>query len=529
MEVREKKVFSSFVKSFYNTIFICIITEIIGRYVSIYTVTVVGTATNSIIDRNFNYLKDNLVLLIVLLVISSILVPMFSFIYCKLYVKAGIRFDTSSYSKFLRQKRTLLDKYDAGEMVYRIVGDAIDYRGGLLNLVGDGAVVLFVIFQSFYVMSKLHMRFAVICLILSTLPILLVKCFDNKLKNLYTAEQETLSKIANSEKVVIENFDFIKTHILNNKVLKMFKEQYGQYYKIYKRKTIITTIIDNFKEFFFIACEILIYIIGSYYIASHQLTVGDGVKFFGLSIILKDNAKLLSKVLVNYFRFKASSKRYIEWTENEEVFESKQLDNMFPITCDNVNFKYNDIKAIDNLSFSINEGDHVVVEGKNGSGKSTLLKLLTGLYLDYEGHIYVNNCELKNLDINWLRENINVVNQNPFIFNSTVFDNIKYCCLSSMGEEIDEVLVSLGLYDIKDKVAGEDGEYLSGGQKQKISLARALVKDSEITILDEPDNALDMFSKEKIIDILSQSEKTIIVISHNSEWKSRFSNKIISL
>lgn len=529
MELREKKVFSSFLKRFYSTILICIITEIIGKYVSIYTVTVIGTATNSIIDRNFGYLKNNLVFLLVLLIISSILVPMFSFMYCKLYVKAGVRFDTSSYSKFLKQKRSLLDKYDSGEMVYRVVGDAIDYRAGLLNLVGDGAVVVFVILQSFYVMSNIHMKFAFTCLILSTVPILLVKCFDSKYKNVYTSEQEALSKISNSERAVIENFDFIKTHILNNKILKMFRNQYKQYYKVYKRKTIITVLIDNFKEFFFIVCEILIYIIGSYYIASHELTVGDGVKFFGLSIILKDNAKLLSNVLVNYFRFKGSSKRYIEWTENEETFENKQLDDIFPLTCENISFKYEDSNAIDKLSLSINKGDHIVIEGKNGSGKSTLLKLLTGLYLNYEGNIYINNCELRKLDINWLRDKITVVNQNPFIFNSTVFENIKYCCPSNSDSEIDEILKLLDLYDIMDKPAGDNGECLSGGQKQKISLARALVKDSEITILDEPDNALDAYSKDRMIEILSQSEKTIIVISHNSEWKSRFSNRIISL
>lgn len=529
MEIRERKNFLDFIKGFYVTILIYIFAEIIGKYISIYIATVVGNATNSIINKNYNYIMDNVALLVILFIISSLVMPMISFMSSKLYVNVGVKFDISSYGKFLKQKRSLLDKYEAGELVYRIPEDQVGYVGGLLTVIGDGAVVLFVIFQCFYVMGKIHMSFAIICLSLSTLPILLIKCFDTKLKNLYSIEQEALSKISNCERNVIENFAFIKTHILNNKVLNMFKEVYSYYYKIYKKKLIITNAIDSFKELFFIVCEISIYIIGSYYIAAKQLTIGDSIKFFVLFFMLKENAKLLSTVLINYSRFKASSKRYLEWTGNEEEFGTKTLDSIYPIAFQNVSFKYDDIDIINNLSFHINEGDHVVIEGKNGSGKSTLLKLLTGIYSNYEGNIYINNCELKTLNIHWLREQINVVSQNSFLFNLSVFDNIKYCCPQSSDKEIEDVLKCLDIYDLKDKIAGEDGEYLSGGQKQKIALARTLVSKSPVTVLDEPDNALDSKTKDYILNVLSKSKNTIIVISHNEKWKNVFSNKEISL
>lgn len=184
---------------------------------------------------------------------------------------------------------------------------------------------------------------------------------------------------------------------------------------------------------------------------------------------------------------------------------------------------------IENFTYKINKGDKVLIEGKNGSGKSTLIKLLTGLYSEYTGDIYVNDINIRDIDINEFRSRISVVTQNPFLLNLSVIDNIKTCCRVDKGDNIEDVLKELDLYSIKDKIVGENGEHLSGGQRQKVALARALVAKSDLIILDEPDNALDKNAQDYIMNKFLHKESIIMVISHNNKWNEEFKNKSIIL
>lgn len=529
MNLKEKSSIFEFVKKFYSTIVIYIIAQSIGKYISIYMVNVVGNVTNALIDRNFIYLKSNISEFLILLLIVSFVVPAILFLSSKGYDKLIMNFSILSYSKFLKQKRGILDQYDEGEIIYRIPEDEVSYTGGIYTLLGDGSIVIFVIIQSFYIMSTIHIKFAVICMILSTIPILLVKYFDKKIEDLYSKEQDSLSKISNMERSIIENFSFVKSHSLNNKVISSIGKQYDSYYDVYKNQTFIIKALENFKDVFSIVCEVLIYVIGSYYVSSNQLNIGNVVKFFGLSIILKDNAKLFSKVLANYFRLKAATTRYVEWTGNEENFGDKQLKEINSVSFEKLSFKYEDKSVIENFTYKINKGDKVLIEGKNGSGKSTLIKLLTGLYSEYTGDIYVNDINIRDIDINEFRSRISVVTQNPFLLNLSVIDNIKTCCRVDKGDNIEDVLKELDLYSIKDKIVGENGEHLSGGQRQKVALARALVAKSDLIILDEPDNALDKNAQDYIMNKFLHKESIIMVISHNNKWNEEFKDKSIIL
>lgn len=529
MNVKEKSSIFEFVKKFYSTIVIYIVAQSISKSISIYMVNIVGDVTNALIERNFIYLKSNISGFFILLLIVSFVVPAILFLSSKGYDKLIKDFSILSYKKFLKQKRGILDKYDIGELIYRIPEDEVSYAAGIFTLMGDGIIVIFVISLSFYIMSTIHIKFAIICLILSTIPILVVKYFDKKIEGLYNMEQDSLSKIANMERSVIENFSFVKSHSLNNKIISSIKKQYDNYYGTYKNQTVIIKALENFKYIFSIVCEVLIYIIGSYYISSNQLNIGNAVKFFGISMLLKSNAELFSKVLLNYFRLKAAATRYVEWTGNEENFGNKKLKEINSISFEKLNFKYEDKVIIDNFSYKINKGDRVLIEGKNGSGKSTLIKLLTGLYSEYHGEIYINNINLRELDINEFRKSISVVTQNPFLLNLSVIDNIKSCCRVDKDDNIEDILNELDLYSIKDKIVGENGEHLSGGQRQKVALARALVAKSDLIILDEPDNALDKNARDYIMKKFINEENTIMVISHNNKWSEEFKNKSIVL
>ena len=189
-----------------------------------------------------------------------------------------------------------------------------------------------------------------------------------------------------------------------------------------------------------------------------------------------------------------------------------------------VNFSYvEDFPVLNDVSLSIQKGSTTAIVGSTGSGKSTLIKLLLRLYDVDSGQIMFDDADIKDLEVHSLRKNIGLVSQDIFLFEGTVFDNIAYGNLDATEEEIwqaaklseSDEFINL-LPNKKDTVVGERGQKLSGGQRQSISIARAILKNPEILILDEATSAVDNETEAAIqrsLDTLKDG-RTVVAIAH---------------
>ena len=194
------------------------------------------------------------------------------------------------------------------------------------------------------------------------------------------------------------------------------------------------------------------------------------------------------------------------------------------IKLENVDFSYESKnKIINNLSLKIKKGEFVAFVGESGTGKSTIIDLIMGLNNPQNGKISIDDNSLENLDINSFRKKIGYIPQTGLLFNMSILDNIRWANETASDEEIREVCKQAFAHDfIKNfedgynTVVGERGVRLSGGQLQRISLARALIKDPDILILDEATSALDINSEQYIQNTLKNiySSKTIVAIAH---------------
>ena len=225
---------------------------------------------------------------------------------------------------------------------------------------------------------------------------------------------------------------------------------------------------------------------------------------------------------------------------NEKEINKQNIPKKFDfeeICFDNVFFKYNSNEQsffLKNLNLKIKKKDKIGVMGKTGSGKTTMINLLTGLLSPDKGHILIN--KKKDFYIDSWQNALSYVPQNIYITNSSIKFNITFKDTLSAEEEekLDDVLKKVQLYDfvnsLENKVntlLGESGNNLSGGQSQRLGIARALYKDSQIIILDEATSALDESTEEKILDTIysTTNEKTVISISHKKS-SLRYCNKI---
>lgn len=202
---------------------------------------------------------------------------------------------------------------------------------------------------------------------------------------------------------------------------------------------------------------------------------------------------------------------------------------------ENVHFNYpsrTDVNVLQGVDLSINRGETVALVGSSGCGKSTTIQLIQRFYDVDSGRVLVDGNNVKELNVNWLRSKIGVVGQEPVLFGTTIYENIRYGFDAATKEEIEQAAKAANAHNfIKtlpngyNTLVGERGAQLSGGQKQRIAIARALVRDPEILLLDEATSALDTASEAKVI-IGKESEnkikmfiKTSLLYRYNERWR----------
>ena len=203
-----------------------------------------------------------------------------------------------------------------------------------------------------------------------------------------------------------------------------------------------------------------------------------------------------------------------------------------------VDFSYKDqnFKTLKNINLEIKEGEKVAILGKIGSGKSTLLKVMLNLYEASSGSVLLDDTDTRQLDPIDLRRAVGVVPQEPFLFMGTIKDNITVGEQYATDEEIIRVAKIAGVDEFIGKheagfdlMVGERGEGLSGGEKQSVTLARALISDPNILMLDEPTNSMDRQTEKAFIKKLDTiiEDKTLIVVTHKTSLLSLVDRVII--
>lgn len=212
-----------------------------------------------------------------------------------------------------------------------------------------------------------------------------------------------------------------------------------------------------------------------------------------------------------------------EMNSNKLTFGSNEEFENYNITFENVSFGYTDKKIINNLSFSLEENKSYALVGSSGSGKSTIAKLISGFYKIDSGVIKIGNRSISSYSEEALINNIAFVFQNVKLFKTSIYDNVKIGKADASHEEVMTAMNLAGCNSILDKFSereqtqiGTKGVYLSGGEKQRIAIARAILKDAKIIIMDEASAAVDPENEYELQRAFSNliKDKTVIMIAH---------------
>lgn len=327
------------------------------------------------------------------------------------------------------------------------------------------------------------------------------------------------------------------------KLFNIFNKKYKEF-NIYQKK-----VIDKQKEMNMlnqwnvttdlIMLQILstvLYIVGANLVFNFQLSIGSVFAFITYSAYVTGPISAILNIGYLLSGIIPSTKRYYNFMALHEEDDNGNLivPNFGELVLKNIFFGYETDKSIlIDVNIDFPKGSKTALIGRNGSGKTTIINLLTRLYAPINGKILLNGTDISMISLQEYRNMVSVVSQQIYLFNDTIRNNI--CLYKQMDDAvIEEVCKDSGLEDfIKevslDYMVGQNGAMLSGGQKQKIALARALIHDKPIIIFDEATSNTDAYSEQQINGLLNTKlkEKTVIVITHKKEILSKVDQIVV--
>ena len=332
---------------------------------------------------------------------------------------------------------------------------------------------------------------------------------------IYLFKNHKIIKIFNKknfEKIILEMF----VNDLKNKTLKISA--------VYIRSTPVMEFLTG------IMIAILIFYSGKL-IINEQLGINNFFSFLAAMMLAYQPVKSLTKVNIMFSQGLSAAKRILPIIDTKNEIFSKESDKKIKLESGNISFRNVSFfyksnlenKVLQNINIEIKGGKMTALVGHSGSGKSTLLNMIPRIYDPIDGKIEIDNQDLKKVSLDSLRKQISIVDQNTTLFDDTIFNNIKYANPNASDEEIyNAAKLSMcenfitKLPDGFNTIIGENGTRLSGGEKQRLSIARAFLKESKIILLDEATSSLDSETEQQIQEALSKLtyNKTTIVIAH---------------
>jgi subfamily B ATP-binding cassette protein MsbA len=277
-------------------------------------------------------------------------------------------------------------------------------------------------------------------------------------------------------------------------------------------------------------------IAGVMFFASYLVTTGvfgirlsppDVMAFGGCMFMLYRPIKGFARVLPNFMQSVAASERVFEVLDLPPEQEPEDAVELPPIRRSiafrNVSFAYDGPLVLEDISFEVPRGAVVAVVGHSGAGKSTLLDLIPRFYDPLSGRIEIDGVDIRRATLHSLRRQIAVVSQEPFLFRTTIAQNIRYGRPDATDDQVVDAAKAANIHEFIEELprgyetlCGERGVNLSGGQRQRITIARAVLKDAPILILDEATSSLDAESQRLVHDALQRlmEHRTTFVIAH---------------
>jgi subfamily B ATP-binding cassette protein MsbA len=432
------------------------------------------------------------------------------------------------YAKFQSLSLDYFTHKRGGEMISRITNDvklvenAVSY--GSTDIVYQGAQVVIFFSLTMFIYAKF------VIFIVPPLAILgyLISTVGKKLRKLSRTSQE---KMADTNSILYETIigaRIVKGFNMEEYEIKKFNKVNHDYYRVSMKSIKRILLLSPATEILGCIAGVIIFFLGGREVIAGKISFGVFGLFLGSLLSTIRPFKKLSQVNSLNQQAVAASERIYEVLETEpsvaEQLGAKELKAFRNnVVFDNVWFNYGDNHVLKGISLDVPYGSVLAIVGPSGTGKTTLLDLIPRFYDPKKGRILIDGTDIKDVSLKSLRQLVGIVTQETILFNDTIKANIAYGKPGATDEEIKSAALQANAHDFisnlplgYDTVIGDRGMRISGGERQRIAIARALLKNPPILILDEATSQLDSESERIVQDALDRliRGRTVFVIAH---------------
>lgn len=336
--------------------------------------------------------------------------------------------------------------------------------------------------------------------------------------------------LSNISEVIYESIiaqKVIRTLNAQNSISQKFKSYNSENLSLTNTLNRYHKLTSPLLELFAYLCMLTSVVLSGYLVAMNELDLSAVITFYGYMTLLIGTSNSLSGVITFYINSKQGILRILEsFKDVEEASDtdhSKFSGKINEIILKNIVYHIDGKRILNNISLELKKGTIITITGEIGSGKSTLADIIAGMNSRFAGNMTINGKDLKDIDIKKYRENIGYSTQMPVFFNGSIFFNITLGRNYDMEQQIINTLTMCAVNEIADKfktkydtLINKDANFLSGGEKQRISIARALVSDPQVLIIDDTITAIDSNNLKKILVNIQEikKDKIIIIISN---------------
>ncbi len=528
-------VFSSFV-AFFTYLFVNLVQPIIDKMFLKHAALTSGGKEGLIgfVFKKVRAAEEQFIWLIPLLLVivifgKGLFTFLSSFLMKSIGYKVGKKLRDDLFGHIIYQSSDYFDYKSTGDLMSRLTNDVDKIQVAVAGSMGDLIREMFILFALLVYIFITDWRLALISFVIVPVAVIPLALFSRQLKKKGLLSQEKMAIIYNLLHEAITGNKIVKAFTMEKFEIKKFSQATLSYFKVSLKLALTGSFTSPFMEFLGGVVAAVVLVLGATKIVQGHISPGDFVSFVVAIFYSYTPIKRLSRANNSIQQGVACYERIQEVLNSKyQIVEDPKAYPLPPVKgsvkFENVSFGYNEMMPVlQEVSFEVMPTETVALVGLSGAGKTTIINLLSRFYDSTSGKITIDGIDIREVSLSSLRSQIGLVTQELILFNDTVRNNIAYGLEEISLDKIKEAAKAAKAHDFimklpkeYDTITGEKGTLLSSGQRQRLAIARALLKNPPILILDEATSALDSES-ERLIQIAMANlmkNRTTFVIAH---------------
>ena len=515
-----------------------VICAVISTAFTIIAPLLIGQATTTIYDGinrmishtgtiDFNSLTHILIIVVALYVISSLFSYLQSIFLIEVTTKISYDLRERLIEKILKLPMEKVEENKRGDILSRVTNDVDSLQNGITQSFIQLTTAVITLIGVFIMMLSINLWMTLATITLVPIALLLMRFMTRFSQKYFLRQLEFKGSLNGQIEETFTGHDIIR--VFNQEEISMdrFESDNEKWFTHEWKSQFYSSLNGPLMNFISNFTYVVVAVLGAVFVLQKVIAVGDILAFFQYTQSFNRPIQQITRVMNQIQTAMAASERIFEFLEFED--ESNPSDRQITeikdgITFENVSFSYTpNEKIIKNLSFDVKKGEKIAIVGETGAGKTTIVKLLMRFYDINSGSIKIDGIDIEEYDKDSLRSHIGMVLQDSWLFSDTISNNIRYGNLNASDDEIIDAASQVYADDFVRRLSdgyeselNEDTDNISHGQKQLLTIARTILSQKEVLILDEATSSVDTRTEkliQKAMDRLMEG-KTSFIIAH---------------